>query len=87
MAGALLAIRREPPPRGRGARPRALLADLRGGIEIYNGHLRERVDFARRALRFERRIARLRASAPRCGGCWRCAASRWSESPRGRCAR
>ena len=44
---------RAPPGRRRRAR---LLADLRGGIEIYGGHLRERAEFARRALRFERRL-------------------------------
>lgn len=63
MAGALLAIRREPAPDCAAASAR-LLADLRGGIEIYNGQLRERTDFARRALRFEKRIARVRESAP-----------------------
>jgi hypothetical protein len=41
-----------------------MLADLRGGLEIYSGHLAERLDFARRALRFERRLARVRRSAP-----------------------
>ena len=63
MAAALLAIAREPPPRSPAASAR-LLADLRGGIEIYHSQLRERVDFARRAQRFERRVARLRASRP-----------------------
>jgi glycosyltransferase involved in cell wall biosynthesis len=63
MAAALLAIEREPPPSSPAASAR-LLADLRGGIEIYHGHLRERVDFARRAHRFERRVTRLRTSAP-----------------------
>jgi glycosyltransferase involved in cell wall biosynthesis len=63
MAGALLAIRREPAP-ATGAGAARLLADLRGGIEVYNAHLRERMDFARRALRFERRVERVRASAP-----------------------
>ena len=62
MTGALLTIQREPPPTSVAGTAR-LLADLRGGLEIYNGHLRERVDFARRALRFERRIARVRESA------------------------
>jgi glycosyltransferase involved in cell wall biosynthesis len=61
MAAALLAIAREPAPSGPAGTAR-LLADLRGGLEIYHGHLRERADFARRALRFERRILRLRQS-------------------------
>ncbi len=63
MAGALLAIAREPPPNA-GAAAAQMLADLRGGIEVYNAHLRERMDFARRAIRFERRIERVRGSAP-----------------------
>jgi glycosyltransferase involved in cell wall biosynthesis len=62
MTGALLAIRREPPCHGTASTAR-LLADLRGGLEIYHGHLRERMDFARRALRFELRLARVRNSA------------------------
>ncbi len=61
MAAALLAIAREPRPES--AAPSArLLADLRGGLEIYHGQLRERVDFARRAHRFESRVQRLRGS-------------------------
>jgi glycosyltransferase involved in cell wall biosynthesis len=63
MAAALLSLAREPPPDGAAASAR-LLADLRGGLEIYHGHLRERADFARRALRFERRLLRLRQSRP-----------------------
>jgi glycosyltransferase involved in cell wall biosynthesis len=63
MAEALTAIAREPPPDGAAASAR-LLADLRGGIEIYSVHLRERTDFARRALRFERLLGRVRRSAP-----------------------
>jgi len=63
MAGALEAILREPSPGG-AAGARGLLADLRGGIEIYNGHLVERAGYARRAMRFERRIARIRATPP-----------------------
>ncbi len=58
MAAALLAIRREPPP-APAAGAAHLLSDLRGGIELYNVHLRERVEFARRARRFERPLARL----------------------------
>jgi glycosyltransferase involved in cell wall biosynthesis len=63
MAGVLLAIRREPQPSSAASSAR-LLADLRGGIEIYHGHLRERMDYARRALRFERALARVLDSAP-----------------------
>jgi glycosyltransferase involved in cell wall biosynthesis len=62
MAGALLKIRREPPAPSAAASAR-LLADLRGGIEIYGGQLHERAAFARRALRVERVLARLRRSA------------------------
>ena len=62
MAGALLKIRREPPAASAAASAR-LLADLRGGIEIYGGQLHERAAFARRALRVERVLARLRRSA------------------------
>ena len=61
MAAALASILREPPPAS-GAGAARLLADLRGGLEIYHGHLRERADFARRALRFERRMLQLRES-------------------------
>jgi O-antigen biosynthesis protein len=61
MAGALLAIGSRPPPLSAPASAR-LLADLRGGIEVYNSHLRERMDFARRALHFERAVARVRES-------------------------
>jgi glycosyltransferase involved in cell wall biosynthesis len=62
MAGALLAIAGEPPPQSSAGTAR-LLRDLRGGLEIYHGHLRERADFARRALRFERRVLALRESS------------------------
>jgi glycosyltransferase involved in cell wall biosynthesis len=61
MAAALLAIRREPPP-AQAAGTARMLADLRGGLESYTGRLRERNDFARRALRFERRLVRVRES-------------------------
>jgi len=61
MAGALLAICREPPPASAAGAAR-LLADLRAGVDAYNGHLRERMDFARRAMRYERPVARLRRS-------------------------
>ena len=63
MAAALQAIRREPQPGGAATSAR-MLADLRGGLEIYHGQMRERVEFARRADRFERRIARIRRSGP-----------------------
>jgi glycosyltransferase involved in cell wall biosynthesis len=63
MAGVLLKIRGEPPPASAAASAR-LMADLRGGIEIYSGHLHERTEFARRALRVERVLTRLRRSAP-----------------------
>lgn len=59
MQAALLAIAREPRPDGAAASAR-LLADLRRGVEIYRGHLRERAVFAQRAARFERRIERVR---------------------------
>ncbi len=62
MALALLAIRRRPQLADPAGNAR-LLADLRGGLEIYHRHLRERADFARRALRFERRMLRVRESA------------------------
>jgi hypothetical protein len=62
MAQALLGIRDDPPPTATASTAR-MLADLRGGLEIYHGHLRERADFARRALRFERRLLRVRESA------------------------
>ena len=63
MAAALIEIVREPPPAGHTGSAR-LLADLRGGLELYGGHLRERADFARRALRFERRIVKVKDSRP-----------------------
>jgi hypothetical protein len=59
MADALLAIVREEQPDTTTPAAR-LLADLRAGIEIYDSHLRERVDYARRAMRFERRLLRVR---------------------------
>jgi glycosyltransferase involved in cell wall biosynthesis len=63
MAGALLSIRRRPQPVAAAGTAR-MLADLRESLDIYDGHLRSRADYARRALRFERRILRLRQSAP-----------------------
>jgi glycosyltransferase involved in cell wall biosynthesis len=62
MAAALLAIARRPQPAATAGTAR-LLADVRGGLEVYSGHLRERLDYARRATRFERRIARVRRLA------------------------
>jgi O-antigen biosynthesis protein len=59
MGAALSAIAREPATGGAFASAR-LAADLRGGIEIYQRRLEERSDFERRAMRFERRIKRLR---------------------------
>lgn len=59
MTAALLAIAREPQPDGARASAR-LAADLRAGIDDYQRRLQERVDFAHRALRFERRIDRVR---------------------------
>lgn len=61
MASALLAIAREPAPEFHAATAR-LLADLRGGIDIYDVQLRERAEFARRALRVERIVGRARAN-------------------------
>jgi O-antigen biosynthesis protein len=59
MTSALLAIDRASAPPSAAATAR-LLADLRGGIEVYNSHLRERMDFARRAMRFERGVVAIR---------------------------
>jgi glycosyltransferase involved in cell wall biosynthesis len=61
MASALLAIARAPQPDGAAASAR-LTADLRAGMEVYHRHLHERADFARRALRFERPLDRVRAT-------------------------
>lgn len=57
MAGALLAIARAEVPAGGSAQ---MMSDLRAGLEVYHGHLRERANFAHRALRFERLIVALR---------------------------
>lgn len=62
MAAALQAIGRDPQPGGAAASAR-MLADLRGGLEIYHGQLRERVEYARRAERVERLRARVRGNA------------------------
>ena len=63
MAAALIAIREDPQPAGTAGAAR-MLADLREGLEAYTGHLRERADFAQRALRFERRIVWVRRRWP-----------------------
>jgi glycosyltransferase involved in cell wall biosynthesis len=60
-SNALVTIAREPAPTASVPSAR-LLADLRGGLEIYESQLRERTDFAHRADRFERRVKRLRGS-------------------------
>jgi glycosyltransferase involved in cell wall biosynthesis len=63
MAAALESIRREPPPDAAPSAAR-MMADLRGGLETYHRHLRERANFERRARRFERPLRRIRRSAP-----------------------
>jgi hypothetical protein len=63
MAAALLAIAREPQP-SHGASAARLLADVRAGMEAYHGHLLERMEFARRAQRFDRLVELVRASPP-----------------------
>jgi glycosyltransferase involved in cell wall biosynthesis len=62
MAAALLAIAREPPPSSAAGAAR-LLADVRAGTEAYHLLLRERLEFARRAARFDRLVARARSSS------------------------
>ena len=63
MAGALSAIRSGPAPTAGPAAAR-LLADLRGGLEVYGRHLGERASYRHRALRFERPLLRVRHSGP-----------------------
>ncbi len=63
MAEALETIARAPQPHTTATSAR-LLADLRAGIEIYDSHLRDRADYARRAMRFERRIRRVLSTRP-----------------------
>jgi glycosyltransferase involved in cell wall biosynthesis len=58
MATALLSIRSAPQPSSTMSSSR-LLADLRGGIEMYHRHLQERDMYEDRARRFERRIQRV----------------------------
>ncbi|HXB16056.1 MAG TPA: glycosyltransferase family 4 protein [Solirubrobacteraceae bacterium] len=55
MAGALQAILREPAPGGAAAAGR-MLADLRGGLEDYHLHLRERAVNAYRLQRIQARV-------------------------------
>lgn len=62
MEASLRAIARAPRPDGVAASAR-LTADLRGGIEVYQRHARERLDYLRRAQRFERPLARVRRLA------------------------
>jgi O-antigen biosynthesis protein len=59
MAAALLAIRDEPAHAHAYAAAR-LLADLRGGLELYGDQLRERTQFALRVQRLDRVLARVR---------------------------
>ncbi len=61
MAAALRAIRLEPQPIAAAASAR-MLADLRGGVEIYHEHLRERLAYAHKADRFDRLVARARGN-------------------------
>lgn len=56
MAAALLQIQRDPEPSAAAAAVR-LTADLRGHLEGYQRVVSDRDDYARRALRFERRIS------------------------------
>src|SRR4029077_11667739 len=62
MAGVLTKIASEPAPSDAHASAR-MLADLRGGIEIYHGQLRERTEYARRAQRYDRVLGRIRRTA------------------------
>ena len=61
MEAALLAIRREPQPGGPVASAR-LLADLSGGIDIYNASLGYHMVGVQRALRLQHRVDRVRKS-------------------------
>lgn len=63
MEAALLAINRDPQPNGVVASTR-MMADMRGGLEIYHGQLRERTEFAHRAYRYDRLVGRIRRSPP-----------------------
>jgi O-antigen biosynthesis protein len=62
MTAALLEIARSPQPDGARASAQ-LLADLRAGIEIHGGFLRERSQLARNALRLQRAMQRIRGHA------------------------
>lgn len=62
MAAALWRIAESPPsPSGAGAA--MLLSDLRAGIDLHGGLLRERTELARRMARVDRVVGRLRGSA------------------------
>jgi glycosyltransferase involved in cell wall biosynthesis len=63
MAGTLQTMARDPAPVSAAASAR-MLADLRGGVEIYHMHMRERTEYARRTQRYERVVARIRQTAP-----------------------
>ncbi len=63
MAAALMRIAREPPADANAASAQ-LLRDLRSSVDVHGAYLRERVEFARRASRLERPLARLRRTAP-----------------------
>ncbi|HEX5309229.1 MAG TPA: glycosyltransferase family 4 protein [Solirubrobacteraceae bacterium] len=63
LEAALESIRREPQPDGAISSAR-MLADLRGGVEIYRDHMRERAEYARRAARLSRLTRRVRRSLP-----------------------
>ncbi len=63
MAAALLAIRRAPAPAGGDGASR-LMADLRGGLEAYHLHLRERAVSAYRLQRIQARVRAVLALAP-----------------------
>ena len=63
MAAALLKISEQPAPSS-GAGAARLLSDLRGGLEIYSGHLLERSVYASRAHRLERPLRRLAMTPP-----------------------
>jgi hypothetical protein len=61
MAAALWRISTSPPPVA-GAGAARLLSDLRAGVDLHGGLLRERAELARRHARVARIIGRLRRS-------------------------
>jgi glycosyltransferase involved in cell wall biosynthesis len=63
MAAALLAVAREPQPAAAASAAR-LMSDLRAGLDAYSAQLLETRNIANRALRFERRLGRLRELPP-----------------------